>query len=283
MVAGCERQLGARAGRGVLILCVAICVSAAPALGQSVSANAGTTIDNAIGIPDMSSIAPAATDAKGVTASLRILVLLTVLSIAPSILIMMTSFTRIVIVLALLRQAIGTQQLPPGQVLIGMAVIMTMLVMAPTWNRMKQDGVDPYLDGRLNQAQAFELGVRPLREFMFNQIEMAENEENVFLFHEYASGPVPAGADLRQDDVSLSALIPAFVLSELKTSFVMGFRIYLPFLVIDMVIASILISMGMMMLPPVLISLPFKLMLFVLADGWGLVVGSLLGSFGGNG
>lgn len=283
MLAGCERQHGARPGRGVMILCAVVCIISAPAFGQSVAANAGTSIDNAIGIPDMSSIAPAATDAKGVTASLRILVLLTVLSIAPSILIMMTSFTRIVIVLALLRQAIGTQQLPPGQVLIGMAVIMTMLVMAPTWNRMKQDGVDPYLDGRLSQAQAFELGVRPLREFMFNQIELAENEENVFLFHEYASGPVPADADLRQDDVSLSALIPAFVLSELKTSFVMGFRIYLPFLVIDMVIASILISMGMMMLPPVLISLPFKLMLFVLADGWGLVVGSLLGSFGGNG
>lgn len=254
-----------------------------PAAAQLVAANTSGQIDNALGIPDMSAVAPPATDAKGISASLRILVLLTVLSIAPSILIMMTSFTRIVIVLALLRQAIGTQQLPPGQVLIGMAVIMTMLIMAPTWSRMKQDAVDPYLEGKLGQAEAFERGARPLREFMFNQIEIAENEENVFLFHEYASGPVPADSELRQDDVSLTSLIPAFVLSELKTSFVMGFRIYLPFLVIDMVVAAILISMGMMMLPPVLISLPFKLMLFVLADGWGLVVGSLLGSFGGNG
>lgn len=236
--------------------------------------------DNPIGIPDMSAVAPPATDARGVTASLRILVLLTVLSIAPSILIMMTSFTRIVVVLALLRQAIGTQQLPPGQVLVGLAVIMTMLVMAPTWHQMKTEAVDPYLDGRLSQAEAFERGARPLREFMFRQIETAESEENVYLFQEYAGGPVAEDQELQQDEVHLAALVPAFVLSELKTSFVMGFRIYLPFLVIDMVIASILISMGMMMLPPVLISLPFKLMLFVLADGWGLVVGSLLSSFG---
>lgn len=257
--------------------------AATPAAAQLVAANTSSQIDNTLGIPDMSAMAPPATDAKGVTSSLRILVLLTVLSVAPSILIMMTSFTRIVIVLALLRQAIGTQQLPPGQVMIGMAVIMTMLIMAPTWSRMKKDAVDPYLEGRMGQAEAFDRGARPLREFMFNQIEIAENEENVFLFHEYSKGPVPNNTDLRQDDVSLTSLVPAFVLSELKTSFVMGFRIYLPFLVIDMVVAAILISMGMMMLPPVLISLPFKLMLFVLADGWGLVVGSLLSSFGGSG
>jgi flagellar biosynthetic protein FliP len=238
------------------------------------------SFDNALGIPDVSQLAPVAKDAKGVSASLRILVLLTILTIAPSIIIMTTSFTRIVVVLALMRQAIGTQQLPPGQVLIGLAMIMTMLIMAPTWKQMKKDAVDPYLDGKLGQADAFDRGAVPLREFMFRQIEAAGSEENVYTFHEYVSGPVPEGVELKRNDVGMAELVPAFVLSELKTSFVMGFRIYLPFLVIDMVIASILISMGMMMLPPVLISLPFKLMLFVLADGWGLVVGSLLTSFG---
>ncbi len=235
--------------------------------------------DNTVGIPDLSHLAPTATDAQGVSASLKILVLLTILSLAPSILIMTTSFTRIVVVLGLLRQAIGTQQLPPGQVLTGLSIIMTMLVMAPTWQRIKTESVDPYLDGKIGQAQAFDAGVTPLREFMFKQISNAGNEEEVYLFVEYARGKLPDGKQVKREDVKLFELVPAFVLSELKTSFVMGFRIYLPFLVIDMVVASILISMGMMMLPPVLISLPFKLMLFVLSDGWGMVVGSLLNSF----
>jgi flagellar biosynthetic protein FliP len=228
----------------------------------------------------LSQLAPPARDAQGVSASLKILVLLTVLSLAPSILIMMTSFTRIVVVLALLRQALGTQQLPPGQVLVGLALIMTMIVMAPTWQRMKTDAVDPYLDGKLGQTEAFDRGAKPLREFMLRQIKAADNDETLYMFAEYARGPLPKGVQLHDDDVRLTELIPSFVLSELETAFVMGFRIYLPFLVIDMVISAILISMGMMMLPPVLISLPFKLMLFVLADGWGLVVGSLLQSFG---
>jgi flagellar biosynthetic protein FliP len=237
-------------------------------------------LDNPVGIPDLSQIAPPAKDAGGISASIKILVLLTVLSLAPSILIMVTSFTRILVVLALLRQALGTQQLPPSQVLTGLALIMTILVMAPTWQKMKVQGIDPYMDGKLSQAEAFDRSAEPLREFMFRQIESAGSEESVYIFSEYAHGPLADGDELRRDSVGLVELVPAFVLSEMKTAFVMGFRIYLPFLVIDMVIASILISMGMMMLPPVLISLPFKLMLFVLADGWGLVVGSLLNSFG---
>lgn len=274
------RSHGRSRRRSVSALAVLWLATAIAARAQAEPAAAASAFDNTIGIPDVSQIAPPAKDAQGVTASLRILVLLTVLSLAPSILIMMTSFTRIVVVLALLRQAIGTQQLPPGQVLIGLAMIMTMLVMAPTWRQMKDKAVDPYLDGKLSQADAFDRGAAPLRDFMFRQIESAGSEESVYTFHEYVSGPVAEGVELRHDDVGLAELVPAFVLSELKTSFVMGFRIYLPFLVIDMVIASILISMGMMMLPPVLVSLPFKLMLFVLADGWGLVVGSLLSSFG---
>lgn len=268
-----------RRWRAGLFVCVALACCAsqttAPALAQP-SLEAGA---NPFGVPDLSQIAPPAADAEGVSASLKILVLLTVLSIAPSILIMMTSFTRILVVLALLRQAIGTQQLPPSQVMTGLALIMTMLVMAPTWQRMKAESVDPYLDGKMGQAEAFDKGVAPLKDFMLRQIVNAENEDHVFLFVEYARGPIPDGEGLDVDDVRMVELVPAFVLSELKTAFVMGFRIYLPFLVIDMVIASILISMGMMMLPPVLISLPFKLMLFVLANGWALVVGSLLSSF----
>jgi len=266
-----------------LIAFAALVVTALPRAtnGQaSDSAPAAGKIDNTFGIPDVSEILPPAKDGKGVSATLKILVLMTVLSIAPSILIMMTSFTRILIVLSLLRQAIGTQQLPPGQVITGLSLIMTMLVMAPTWATMKADAVDPYFAGEVSQADAFDRGIAPLRAFMFRQIANSENEDYIYLFVEYArQEPLPADATLKPSEVHLSELVPAFVLSELKTAFVMGFRIYLPFLVIDMVIASILISMGMMMLPPVLISLPFKLMLFVLADGWGIVVASLLNSF----
>ncbi len=273
-----------RRRRPVLLICP-ILLAVGPLVGtraqaQQVRDRGDQQIDNSWQIPDLSQLAPPASDAKGISASLKILVLLTVLSLAPSILIMMTSFTRIVVVLALLRQAMGTQQLPPGQVIVGLALIMTMIIMAPTWQQMKDNAVDPYLDGKLSQAEAFERGAEPLRDFMFRQIEQAGNEENIYLFAEYARGPMPDDTRLAAGDVRLTELIPAFVLSELETAFVMGFRIYLPFLVIDMVIASILISMGMMMLPPVLISLPFKLMLFVLADGWGMIVGSLLHSFG---
>jgi flagellar biosynthetic protein FliP len=273
-----------RLGVGTRKILIALLLAAASLAGAVPRAHAqdaipSRAIDNPLGIPDLRSLAPVATEGKGVSASLRILVLLTVLSLAPSILIMMTSFTRIVIVLALLRQAIGTQQLPPGQVMVGLALIMTMLIMAPTWQKMKTQAVDPYLDGKMDQGAALDTAAVPLRDFMFRQIETAGNEENVYVFAEYSRGPLPDGAELSRNDIKMAELVPAFVLSELKTAFVMGFKIYLPFLVIDMVIASILISMGMMMLPPVLISLPFKLMLFVLADGWGMVVGSLLNSF----
>ncbi len=280
--AGEQNGAGLRAVRTLCVVAALLIGSIADSVvaQDQPTAPRAIQVDNPLGIPDVTGLVPAAKDGAGVSASLRILVLLTVLSLAPSILIMMTSFTRIMVVLALLRQAIGAQQLPPGQVLVGLSLIMTMLVMAPTWQKMKAEGVDPYLEGQMDQATALDRGCAPLREFMFRQIEASGNEENVYLFAEYSRGPIAEGAELKRDDVRLTELIPAFVLSELKTAFVMGFKIYLPFLVIDMVIASILISMGMMMLPPVLISLPFKLMLFVLADGWGMVVGSLLHSFG---
>ncbi len=239
-------------------------------------------LDNPIGVPDLSRMLPAASDRGGMTTTMTIFVVMTLLSLAPSILVLGTSFTRTVVVLSLLRQALGTQQLPPGQVIIGLSVVLTLITMAPTWRAMQSQAIEPYLAGQLGQREAFDRGLAPLRDFMIRQIEQGRNEEHVHMFMAYTRGPSSsAGAALRWSDVSMVELVPSFVLSELKTAFMMGIRIYLPFLVIDMVISAILVSMGMMMLPPVLISLPFKLLLFVMADGWKLVVGSILSSFGG--
>ncbi len=209
------------------------------------------------------------------SSALQIIILLTVLSLAPAILIMMTSFTRIVIVMSLLRQALGTQQLPPNQILIGLTLFMTFLVMRPTWEKVNNQAVQPYLKGDIEQPVALERAQKPLRDFMFNQIEKAENWEDIYMFAQASGNAEPK----TRADVPTLTLIPAFVLSELKTAFLLGFKIYLPFLIIDMVISAVLISMGMMMLPPVMISLPFKLLLFVLVDGWHLITGSLMGSF----
>jgi flagellar biosynthetic protein FliP len=226
-------------------------------------------------VPDARQMLPAAKDAQGAVSSLQILILLTVLALAPSILILMTSFTRIIIVLALLRQALSTQTLPPNQVLIGLALFMTVMLMTPTWNQIQTKALTPYLNNQLTQEQAFDAAMAPLREFMIRQIETTDNEEDVHMFLSYTDVKTVE----RWGDVPTTVLIPAFITSELKTAFIIGFRIYLPFLVIDMVISSILISMGMMMLPPTLISLPIKLLLFVLVDGWHLVTSGLMDSF----
>ncbi|MCF7958298.1 MAG: flagellar type III secretion system pore protein FliP [Phycisphaerae bacterium] len=226
------------------------------------------------------------------SASLEIMLLITVLSLAPAILVMTTCFTRIVVVLALLRQAIGTQQLPPSQVITGLALFMTLLVMAPTWQVINKNAIQPYVNpaegvAPISAGESWTRTQGHMRQFMITQIENAGNSEGVYMFASFDS-PDPTVQEkiregtLKWKDVSLTALIPAFMTSELKQAFLMGFYIYLPFLVIDMVIASILMSMGMMMLPPVLISLPFKLLLFVLVDGWYLVVSSLLASFTNN-
>ncbi len=209
------------------------------------------------------------------SAAMQMIVLLTVLSLAPAILLMMTSFTRIVIVLSLLRQAMGTQQLPPNQVLIGLALFMTFLVMGPTWQRVNGEALTPYMNGTMDQKSALLAAQQPVRDFMIGQIRRAGNDQDVLLFTDFSHQPTPKNWGA----VSTLTLVPAFMLSELKTAFLLGFKIYLPFLIIDMVIASVLTSMGMMMLPPVLISLPFKLLLFVLVDGWRLITGSLMGSF----
>lgn len=209
------------------------------------------------------------------SAAMQVIILLTVLSLAPSIMILMTAFTRIVIVLSLLRQALGTQQLPPNQVLVGLAIFMTFVVMSPTLESINTIALQPYLKGDISQLEGLQRAQLPIRSFMQNQIEVAQNVDDVDLFMRF-SGKPPATT---WEEVPTMTMIPAFVLSELKTAFLIGFRIYLPFLIIDLVISAILISMGMMMLPPVLISLPFKLLLFVLVDGWHLITAGLMSSF----
>jgi len=210
------------------------------------------------------------------SATIQIMLLLTVISLAPAVLIMTTSFVRIVVVLGLLRQALGTQQLPPSQVITSAALFLTLVIMTPVWKQVYDEAVVPYTEQAINLEDAWQRGVAPLRRFMSLQIERTGNSEDVWLFLDYMPEvPQPES----YEDVPLQALLPAFMLSELKTAFLIGFQIYLPFLILDMVIASVMISMGMLMLPPVLISLPFKLLLFVLVDGWHLVVGMLLESF----
>lgn len=216
---------------------------------------------------------------KGISTTLNIIILLTVLSLAPSILILCTCFTRIMIVLALLRQAMGTQQLPPSQVITGISLFLTFMVMAPTMKQIHEVAIDPFNEGKIDQMTAWVRAKQPLRDFMFNQLERTDNWGDVYMIMNYRGMETETPGKLLRKDVDMLTLIPSFILSELKTAFLIGFRLYLPFLVIDMVIASLLISMGMMMLPPVLVSLPFKLLLFVIVDGWRLVVGNLLGSF----
>jgi flagellar biosynthetic protein FliP len=203
--------------------------------------------------------------------SLQIVLLLTVLTLAPSILIMTTAFARLVVVLSLLRQALGTQQLPPNQVIIGLALFLTFFIMAPVWQQIYSHALQPYMAQEISQEEGLRRALQPLRAFMMKQTR----ERDLALFLNLAHQEAPRN----RDDVPTLVLIPAFIISELKTAFQIGFLLYVPFLVLDMVVASGLISMGMMMLPPVVISLPLKLMLFVLVDGWYLVVGSLVRSF----
>ncbi|TVQ01585.1 MAG: flagellar biosynthetic protein FliP [Planctomycetaceae bacterium] len=217
---------------------------------------------------------------EGLDGSLKVMLALTVLSLAPAILLMTTCYVRIVIVLGLLRQAIGLQSLPPAQVTTSLALFMTLFVMAPVWTRVHQAAIEPYIDPAIDMSweDAVEAGVVPIREFMSHQIDIAGNHDDVHLFFGYLrpEGPSPETFE----EVPLRVLLPAFLISELKTAFLMGFQIYLPFLIVDLVVASVTISMGMLMLPPAVISLPLKLLLFVLVDGWRLVVQMLMDSFG---
>jgi flagellar biosynthesis protein FliP len=216
----------------------------------------------------------------GLSTALNILVVLTVVALAPSIMLMCTCFVRILIVLGLLRQAMGTQSVPPPQVVTALALFMTLLVMAPTIDRINSEAIAPYRAGQItNYDELWTKAKQPVRDFMFNQIEATGNWSSLYMILEYRGVDTSEPEKLSRADVDMVSLIPAYMLSELKVAFLMGFRVYLPFLVIDMVISTMLIAMSMMMLPPVLISLPFKLLLFVLVDGWTLVVGGLMQSF----
>jgi len=219
------------------------------------------------------------TSPEGLSSALQVMILLTVLSLAPAVLLMTTCFIRVVVVLGLLRQAIGTQQLPPSQVITALSLFITLLVMAPVWKQVYDEGIAPYTAKQVSLEEAWDAGIQPVRRFMSLQIERTGNSEDVHLFLQYLPKSKNEPAPKSYDEVPLTALVPAFMLSELKTAFLIGFQIYLPFVILDMVIAAVMVSMGMLMLPPVLISLPFKILLFVLVDGWYLVVGMLLESF----
>lgn len=222
-------------------------------------------------IPNINIGVDTANNPQDVAVSLQVLAMLTILSIAPSILIMTTSFIRIVVVLSFLRNALATQNMPPNQVVIALSLFLTFFIMSPYLTQANEHGLQPYLNGAITQEQALKEVVDPLREFMFKQTR----ESDLALFVNLSDAPRPES----QEEVSTFTLIPAFVISELKTAFQIGFMIYIPFIVIDMIVASTLMSMGMMMLPPVMISMPFKILLFVMVDGWHLLIQSLITSF----
>jgi flagellar biosynthesis protein FliP len=233
------------------------------------SSCAGTTQTQAPGVTLQ--IDPSGTNPQQVTSGVQLLVLLTVLSLAPTILILGTCFTRIVIVLSMLRSAIGTPTIPPNQVVIGLSLLLTFFIMAPVYSKVDQDAIQPYIKNQIDQETALNKAMEPIRDFMFKQTR----QKDIALFMNLNGNSQPA----TQADVPTVALFPAFVISELRTAFTMGFILYIPFLVIDMVVSSVLLSMGMMMLPPSLVSLPLKILLFVMVDGWYLIVNSLALSF----
>ena len=229
--------------------------------------------DNPLGVNLVRAVEQAS-DPENISTTLLVFFLLTILTLAPAILVMTTSFTRIIVVFGFLRQAMATQQSPPNQVLVGMALILTFFIMAPTYQQMYDNAILPYIEGEIPTAQeAFDKAVEPVREFMFRQLN--DSPRDLALFIQIAEMERPKS----KADIPTTVLVPAFILNEMRIAFQIGFIIYIPFLIIDMVVASTLMAMGMMMLPPVFVSLPFKIILFVLADGWLLLIGSMVRSF----
>ena len=213
-------------------------------------------------------------DSASLSSTLKILIVLTVISLAPSILILMTSFTRILVVLHFTRSALGTQTTPPNQILIGLSLFLTLFIMSPIFSQINTDAVQPFSRGEITQEEAFEAGMEPIRTFMLEQTD----RKDLKMFLEIADVS-DADLDHSVDNIPTTVIIPSFIVSELRKAFIIGFLIYLPFIVIDMVVASTLMSMGMMMLPPTTISMPFKILLFIMADGWGLIIGEVVKSF----
>jgi flagellar biosynthesis protein FliP len=208
---------------------------------------------------------------QDISVTLQLLLLMTILSLAPSIMIMTTAYLRIIIVFHFLKNALGTQQMPPGQLLAGVALFITFFIMAPTWSKVNDEAIKPLMDGQITVEEAYDKGIVPIREFMFKNVR----DEDLELFIGLSNFERPEN----RDDVPTYILVPSFALSELRAGFIIGFFLFIPFIMVDMIISSILMSMGMMMLPPMLISLPFKILLFILVDGWNLIVGSLVRSF----
>jgi flagellar biosynthetic protein FliP len=210
-------------------------------------------------------------DAKDLSVTLQILLLLTILTLAPAIIIMLTSFVRIVVIFSFLRHAIGTHQMPPNQILVGLAIILTAFIMAPTITQINEKALQPYLQDEITQREAYDSGIKPLREFMLKQVR----EKDLALFVSLSGVPKPE----KPEDIPTYLIIPGFVISELRVAFQISFVLFIPFLIIDMVVASVLMSMGMLMLPPIMVSLPFKILLFVLVDGWYMIIKSVVTSF----
>ncbi len=222
-------------------------------------------------LPKLSIEVGKATKPDDVSMTLQILFLMTILSLAPALLILTTAFTRIIVVLHFLKQAMGTPQMPPPQILLGLAMFLTFFVMAPVWNKVNENAVQPYMKNKITISAAYEKAIIPIEEFMFKQTR----EEDLALFVKLNKMDKPTN----RNDIPIHVLIPSFAISELRMGFQMGFVLFVPFLIIDMVVASILMAMGMMMLPPSMVSLPFKILLFILVDGWHLVIGSIISSF----
>ena len=210
-------------------------------------------------------------DAKDLSVTLQILLLLTILTLAPAIIIMLTSFVRIVVIFSFLRHAIGTHQMPPNQLLVGLAIILTAFIMAPTITQINENALQPYLQDEISQKEAYDSGIKPLREFMLKQVR----EKDLALFVSLSGVSKPE----KPEDIPTYLIIPGFVISELRVAFQISFVLFIPFLIIDMVVASVLMSMGMLMLPPIMVSLPFKILLFVLVDGWYMIIKSVVTSF----
>jgi len=269
----------------IALFALAILGSAPQAIAQSSEVNSPGLLNTAdpnaavkIDLPGALAGGPEKwTSPEGLSSTLQMMLLMSVLSLAPAIMLMTTCFVRVLVVLGILRQALGTQQLPPTQVLTAASLFLTLIIMWPVWKQTYDQGVLPYTQKQLSAQDAWQRGIQPIRRFMSAQIQICGNGDDVWTFYKYLPS---AGVEPKSyDDVPLAALLPAFMISELKTAFLIGFQIYLPFVIIDLVVASVTIGMGMLMLPPALISAPFKLLLFVLVDGWHLVAKMLLQSF----
>ncbi len=254
---------------GRKIIVISLCISAVFALFSILTVRAMAAEDD----NNLISIGISAGDGSDLASVLQMLLVLTVISLAPSILMLVTSFTRIVIVMHFTRAALGTQTVPPNQVIVGLSLFLTFFIMAPTFNEVYQSAIEPLTRSEVTAEEAFDIGVKPLRQFMLKQVS-TKDLDTFLRIAEYEEGSITS-----EDGIPLRVLIPSFIISELRIAFIIGFLIYLPFIVIDMVVSSTLMSMGMMMLPPTTISTPFKILLFVMADGWNLIIGNLMNTF----